>query len=94
MIGDNLKSLRVKNKESQSSLAEKLGISVNYLSQLENNRKKPSLKLIEKMANIYQCSVSSLIETDRLKSDLRQVIDKEGLERVIATLNELLEEHK
>ena len=50
MIGDRLRIARKKLKFSQSKFAKEIGISPNYLSELESNKKSPSeriLKLIE-----------------------------------------------
>ena len=44
-----------------SELSELLGISKSYLSEIENNKKQPSLELLEKYSEIYDMKLSSLI---------------------------------
>lgn len=49
-IGKNIKLIRTSKNISQKELAEKIGVTPNYLSMIENEAKKPSLSLIEKLA--------------------------------------------
>ena len=49
-IGLQIKINRKFKKISQFELAEKVGISQTYLSQLENNFKNPGLSLLVKIA--------------------------------------------
>ena len=42
-------------------MSKKLGISNSYLSEIENNKKKPSLELLEAYSNVFEIKVSSLI---------------------------------
>ena len=61
MIGDTLKHIRGIYGYKASELCEKLGISSSYLSEIENNKKQPSLELLEKYSQIYGMKMSSLI---------------------------------
>ena len=46
----NVRRLRAKKKLSQKALADKIGISVSYVSMLELGLRAPPLETIEKMA--------------------------------------------
>ena len=46
----NVQRLRSKKKLSQKALADKVGISVSYVSMLERGQRSPPLETIEKMA--------------------------------------------
>jgi transcriptional regulator with XRE-family HTH domain len=46
----NVRKLRSKKKLSQKALADKIGISVSYVSMLERGQRSPPLETIEKMA--------------------------------------------
>ena len=46
----NVRRLRSKKKLSQKALADKVGISVSYVSMLERGQRSPPLETIEKMA--------------------------------------------
>lgn len=61
MIGDVLKRTRAIYGYKASAMSSLLGISASYLSEIENNKKQPSLELLEKYANIYGIRLSSLI---------------------------------
>ena len=53
MIGDILKRTRTIYGYKASDMSEMLQISKSYLSEIENNKKQPSLELLEKYSEIY-----------------------------------------
>ena len=61
MIGDILKRTRAIYGYKASEMSEMLQISKSYLSEIENNKKQPSLELLEKYSKIYGMKMSSLI---------------------------------
>lgn len=61
MIGDVLKRTRTIYGYKATEMSSMLGISASYLSEIENNKKRPSLELLEKYAKIYGIRLSSLI---------------------------------
>lgn len=61
MIGDVLKKTRVIYGFKASEMSTKLGISNSYLSEIENNKKQPSLELLQRYADVYGMKLSSLI---------------------------------
>lgn len=60
-IGENVKAIRKEKKLTQSELAEEMGISRSYLSDIENNRKNPSIKTLTSLANKLDVSVVYLM---------------------------------
>ena len=48
-----LRELREKARLSIEEAANKLGIAYDYLVMLENNRRKPSWKLLKRMIEVY-----------------------------------------
>jgi transcriptional regulator with XRE-family HTH domain len=46
----NVRRFRAKKKLSQKALADKIGISVSYVSMLERGQRSPPLETIEKLA--------------------------------------------
>jgi putative transcriptional regulator len=56
-----IKEEREKAKLTQEELAEKVGITRAYLSQLENNHKEPSIKLLTQIAKALNISIKKLI---------------------------------
>lgn len=53
LIVSNLKKIRQKHSLSQEEFAEKLDCSREYISRLENNREKISLKMLLKISTIF-----------------------------------------
>lgn len=61
MIGDVLMRLRKIYGYKAVEISKLLGISASYLSEIENNRKQPSLELLKKYADLLGIKLSSLI---------------------------------
>ncbi len=59
-FGKTLKLIRVLKVIKQKDLAEKLGISPNYLSLIENDRREPSLSFIRAISKELGVPVSFL----------------------------------
>ena len=57
----NVRKLRSKKKLSQKALADKIGISVSYVSMLERGQRSPPLETIEKMAKALGVSPGALL---------------------------------
>jgi len=60
-FADNVRRLRAKKKLSQKALADKVGISVSYVSMLERGQRSPPLETIEKMAKALGVPPASLL---------------------------------
>jgi transcriptional regulator with XRE-family HTH domain len=57
----NVKRLRSRKNLSQKALADKVGISVSYVSMLERGQRSPPLETIEKMAKALGVPAASLL---------------------------------
>ena len=57
----NVRRLRSKKGISQKALADKVGISVSYVSMLERGQRSPPLETIEKMAKALGVPPASLL---------------------------------
>ena len=55
-ISKTIKELRKKSEFSQEVLAEKLGCSREFVSRVENNREKVSLKMIFQLSEVFNIS--------------------------------------
>ena len=54
IISANIKKLRKQEKLSQENLAEKLGCSREFISRVENNHEKISLKMLLHLSEIFK----------------------------------------
>ena len=79
MKNEALRLFRVFHDLKQTEMAERLGISVSYLSEIEKGKKEPSLKLIEKYANEFNTSASSILGFSEKLS-----VDSKGIKSIIA----------
>lgn len=59
-LGKKVQKLRKALGYTQEELAEKLHISRTHMGHIEQGRKSPSLKLMEKLARVLKVSLSEL----------------------------------
>jgi XRE family transcriptional regulator, master regulator for biofilm formation len=77
MIGEKIKKLRESKGLSLSECAERAGVAKSYLSTIERGlRSNPSIQFIEKVADVLNVTVTSLIN------------DETSLEETLAKANE------
>lgn len=65
-IGKEIKRKRNVNGLTQDELADKIGVSRNYISDLENDRYVPSVKTLSKIANVLQMDLNFLSEMSEI----------------------------
>lgn len=63
----NIKKERVKKRLTQKELAQKIGVSRSYLSDLENCKFDIKLSLLIKITEILEVGLNDLIEIDSTK---------------------------
>lgn len=64
-----LRVIREKDGHSLTSLAEKAGISLGYLSDLENGRREPNARVTKKLAVAMNVPVSVLEKHRRIEPE-------------------------
>nr|WP_225988602.1 helix-turn-helix transcriptional regulator [Bacillus cereus] len=60
---NKIAELRKEKLISQEKLAEQVGLSRTYISEIENNKKQPNVKLAIKIAKVLGTSVESIFGT-------------------------------
>lgn len=60
-IADILRQIRAKNRISQDELAEKSGISQQYICKIENEKVNPSIYILFTIASSLNVTVNDLI---------------------------------
>ena len=68
VLGKNIRELRIKSGWTQEKLAEKAGISVPFMTQIELARKSASLEVIQNIANALGVSYERLFKTEISKA--------------------------
>lgn len=84
-FGKVIRSIRKEKRIKQKYLAKKLGVTASYLSQVEKDRRKPSLDLIVKLSDRLNTPVISIVckavdsdfntEDENVEFVVRQVIN-------------------
>lgn len=87
-IGTILKKTRMIYDMSAKELASELKISPSYVSEIENNKKAPTMELLEKYANTFNMKLSSLIllsenyEDEKQKNKSEKYIQRKMIELI------------
>ncbi|ANZ44450.1 helix-turn-helix domain-containing protein [Cloacibacillus porcorum] len=66
-----IQKYRIAQGLTQENLAERVDLSVSYISEIENGKKRPFLKTLEKIAAALDVSLVSLMGEDS-KKDIRE----------------------
>lgn len=59
--GTLIRELRIRNGLTQNQVAESLGVTPGYISNVENNRTAMSLRILTYYARLVGCSLDSLV---------------------------------
>lgn len=61
MLHEALKAMRVFHDMTQQDLAARLGVSKSHVSEIESNKKTPTIPLLERYASVYKVPLSSIM---------------------------------
>lgn len=59
-IGKVIQEIRKSNEDTQEKLAEKIDVSVRYISDIEQDRAKPSYEILVKFCNLYGIGMNQI----------------------------------
>ena len=79
-IGKNIQTIRKSYGYTQEKLAEEIEVSVRYISDIEQDKSKPSYEVLIKICNVLKISL------DQIFSELSKK-DKETIENLIIYFN-------
>jgi transcriptional regulator with XRE-family HTH domain len=88
IFSSNIRENRNARHWSQSSLAKKTGVSVNFINDLETGKKWASPASMIKLANVFNIEVYELLRPSRLFPDNLDSIIKKYTENIHASLEE------
>lgn len=69
LIGERIKRARKMRGITQETLAERLNVSIGYISQVERGITKISLDLLGAISSVLNCDVASFISESATKSN-------------------------
>ena len=81
LFGRKVRAVRESADMSRELAAEKAGITVSYLGEVERGEKWPSLEIIRAIATALSASLSTFLEFEAQDTD--PVILKEKLHRIL-----------
>lgn len=95
MLGEALKILRNLHEYSSSEMAQHLGISVSYLSEIENNKKQPLLDLVNRFAGVFKTTPSALLFfSEEISKEKRSPRYKKNIRKILLKLLKVIEDAK
>ena len=91
LIGLRIKEFRMRKRLSQAELAERIDMSVSYISQIETAKKQASLASLVRIANALEVTVDHMLNGNQTsvpaeyQSDLVQLLEgcSSGEKRII-----------
>lgn len=97
IMGEALRLLRIFYGYKSTELAKMLGLSQSYVSELENNRKQPTLDVLDRYAKVFDMKKSTLLlfaeslEEENKKKDNKQRIASAGMKflKILEKLGDL-----
>ncbi len=87
-IGKDLQQIRKSNGYTQERLAENIEVSVRYISDIEQDRAKPSYEVLIRICNLFK------ITLDQIFSEYLKVEENRSLNYSLAGYEKLSKEDK
>ena len=87
-IGGNLQAIRKSNGYTQEKLAEKIEVSVRYISDIEQDRAKPSYEILIRICNLFEVTL------DEIFSEYLNVKENKSLDYSLAGYKKLSQSDK
>ena len=87
-IGKNLQKIRKSYGYTQERLAEEIECSARYISDMEQDRAKPSYEILIRICNLFKISI------DQIFSEYLEVKENKSLEYSLAGYDKLSKEDK
>jgi len=75
VFGKNIKFLRFRKEYSQADLAEKAGISITFLSNIERGLKFPKPDIMAKIAKSLGVEIYDLFKTDIIPDNDKEFVN-------------------
>lgn len=86
-FGEQIKSIRQKEKLTQEQFAMKLNVSRQAVSNWENNKNLPDIGMLILMSDVFQISLDYLIKGENEMNNMTEKVIKDGSETRRARYN-------
>ncbi len=83
-----IKEVRMMKKLSQEQMAGNLNVSINYISLIENGKKKPGMPFLKKFSTKYNIPLM-LLTKDSLIPKAKTPKERELRDKVVSLINDL-----
>lgn len=80
-IGSKIKDARARLGMSQKDLADKIGLTSSFISQLENNQISPSLNSFFQLADVLGINPTSLLQSNKKTEEIRWLIKGDSVRK-------------
>lgn len=80
-IGKKMRTIRLKRKLKQKTVAEALNISRSVYSQYESDERTPSINKLISIARFYMTSIDYFCEEDNITREIIDITDFEYLNK-------------
>jgi transcriptional regulator with XRE-family HTH domain len=86
IFSKNIKESRGRHNWTQAELAEKVDISVNFLSDIENGRKWASPSTMVRLSEVFHVEVYELLKPDNILADDSRALLSEYTDDVLSVV--------
>jgi len=87
-IGKTIKKIRTSRELSQEQMANNLNVSVNYISLIENNKRKPGMGFLKKFSVKYNIPLL-LLAKEAIIPKAKTPKEKELQNKIVDFINDL-----
>ena len=95
MINEALRLVRIAHGYKSKEVAQMIGVSASYLSEIESGRKTPTLDLLQKYSEAFSIRLSTLMFfIEELDREVPKERIKDNMRKYIFKLMNLIEDKK
>lgn len=69
MVGENIRTIRKSKKMSINKLSELSGVSLGFLSDIENGKTNPSIDTLEKISDALKVEIKEFFESEPISKE-------------------------
>lgn len=88
-LGLFVEKLRLIKGLTREQLADQLMISTNYIYLIEKGQRRPSMKVLNKIADYFSISLVDLLGDDPFLQDVQEVASKYDIDKIISALENI-----